>query len=143
MFTKLWVIINCYSQYFKWVIFPYYISTNFGPYLLKFETWHKQMTLKRVHFHVIVLEPIYSDIGISFQLLNFPFKTKSKFLLQMKGVLSSAKLQTLQSRKKNKSFKYMLKINGSRTDPCGIPWISSFQELSYELILVLCQRFDK
>ena len=63
------------------------------------------MTLKRVHFHVIVLEPIYSDIGISFQLLNFPFKTKSKFLLQMKGVLSSAKLQTLQSRKKNKSFK--------------------------------------
>ena len=100
MFTKLWVIINCYSQYFKWVIFPYYISTNFGLYLLKFETWHKQMTLNRVHFHVIVLEPIYSDIGISFQLLNFPFKTKSKFLLQMKGVLSSAKLQTLQSRKK-------------------------------------------
>ena len=100
MFTNFWVIINCYSQYFKWVIFPYYISTNFGSYLLKFETWHKQMTLKRVHFHVVVLKPIYSDIGILFQLLNFPFKTKSKFLLQMKGVLSSAKLQTLQSRKK-------------------------------------------
>ena len=69
------------------------------------------------------------------------FKTKSKFLLHTKGVVSSKKLQTLQSRKKNKSFKLMLNNNGIRTDPCSMPWsASSIQEPNDVLILVLCQN---
>ena len=45
-------------------------------------THHKQITLLRIHFHGIVLESDYSDIEIL-----------------------SAKLQSLQPGKKNKSFK--------------------------------------
>ena len=52
-------------------------------------THQKKMTLIRIHFHIIVLEPIYSDIGI------FLFKTKSTFLLQTKGVVSSEKLKNV------------------------------------------------
>ena len=48
------------------------------------------------------------------------FKTKSRLLLQTKGVVSSAKLQTI-FRKKNKSFKYMLNSNMPRTDSCSTP----------------------
>ena len=35
-------------------------------------------------------------------------KTKSRLLLQAKGVRPSSKLETLQSREKDKSFKLML-----------------------------------
>ena len=52
-------------------------------------THQKKMTLIRIHFHIIVLEPIYSDIRI------FLFKTKSTFLLQTKGVVSSEKLKNV------------------------------------------------
>lgn len=40
-------------------------SANFGPDLLKFVTSQKQTTLIRIYFHVIILEPVYSDMGIN------------------------------------------------------------------------------
>ena len=57
--------------------------------------------------------------------------TSARFLLQTKNAASSAKFQTLQSRKKN------------RTDPCSILCSNSFQELNDVFILPLCHRFDK
>lgn len=40
-------------------------SASFGPDLLKFVTSQKQTTLIRIYFHVIILEPVYSDMGIN------------------------------------------------------------------------------
>ena len=40
-------------------------------------------------------------------------------------MLSSAKLQILQCKKQNKSFKYMFKKIDSKTDPCGTPFRKS------------------
>ena len=51
------------------------------------------------------------------ELCSSSFKTKYWFLSQTKGGALSVKLQTLQSRMKNKSLKYMFNRNGPRTDP--------------------------
>lgn len=87
------------------------------------------MAICRIHFHAIVLKPVYNGMGTR-ELRSSLFKKKSWLLSYTKGGVLSAKLQTLKSRKKNKSFKYKLNSNGPRTEPCGTSWNNSFQELN-------------
>ena len=65
---------------------------------------------------------------------------KSRFLLQRKGVVSSAKLQTLQSSRKIETFKYMLKDNRPRTDSCGTPWSILEKDSLWRKILTLVKE---
>lgn len=53
------------------------------------------------------------------ELYSNSFKTKSRLLLQAKSVEPSTKLQTLQLRRKNKSFKEILSSMIPKTDPYG------------------------
>ena len=53
------------------------------------------------------------------ELYSKSFKTKSRLLLQAKSVEPSTKLQTLQLRRKNKSFKEILSSIIPKTDPYG------------------------